>query len=79
MAMKWSTAISEIQEKIAAFQQYAEKHDVFDDLQGLNAEYTPAFMRRQAADTLALLERMTGALDDNNDPENIPSADESHR
>jgi len=77
MAMKWSKAIEEIQDRIEAFQQYADKHDVFDDLQALNSEYTPAFMRRQAADTLALLERMTEALV--NDPEDIPSADESSR
>ena len=75
--IKWSQAIREIQDKMGAFEQYADKHDVFDDLKDLNAEYTPVFMRRQAAETLALLERMAGALV--NDPEDIPSADESSR
>jgi len=77
MAMKWSTAIETIREKIATFEHYAEQHGIFGDLKELNSEYTPESMRRQAADTLALLERMTGALV--NDPEDIPSADKSSR
>jgi len=77
MAMKWSTAIEEIREKVATFEQYAGKHDTFGDLQALNSEYTPEVMRRQAAETLALLERMTGAL--RNDPADIPGPDESRR
>jgi hypothetical protein len=69
--MKWSDAITAVQDKLRAFDDYVDRHNTVGDLTELNQEYTPEQIRGQVQEAIDVANRMLNALSGDEDADAV--------
>lgn len=65
--MKWTDAITAVQDRLSTLNNYVDRHEVVDDLTSLNQEYTPQALREQVQEAIDVADRMLNAVTDDRD------------